>query len=111
MPSVAVAVDGRRLGSIGAQLGGNSLVPNTMTPIRVSLSAGSHRLSVTPTDPTLAPGGGGSTVLFAIFITPARGAGQQSLKTVSPIRWRSLCGRPYEWVEVVRPRPVTLAHA
>jgi hypothetical protein len=111
MPAVAVAVDGHRLASIGAQLGGNSLVPNTITPLRLFLSAGSHRLSVTPTDPTLEPGGGGSTVLFAIFLTPARGAGEQLLKTVSPLRWRSLCGRPYEWVEVVRPRPVALAHA
>src|SRR5262249_46116786 len=65
MPAVTVAVDGRRLGSIGGQLGGNSLVPNTMTPLRAQLSAGVHRLSVHVGGSTLAPGGGGSMVLFA----------------------------------------------
>jgi hypothetical protein len=113
MPAVAVAVDGHRLTSIGGQLGGNSLVPNTITPIRVFLSGGSHRLSVTPTDPIVEPGGGGSSVLFAIFLTPATGAGQQVLRSVSPLRWRTLCGRSYEWVEAVRshPRPPARVHA
>jgi hypothetical protein len=113
MPAVAVAVDGHRLTSIGGQLGGNSLVPNTITPVRVFLSAGSHRLSVTPTEPALEPGGGSPSVLFAIFLTPARGAGQQVLRSVSPLRWHSLCGRPYEWVEAVRshPAPVPRVHA
>jgi hypothetical protein len=104
MPAVTVAVDGRRLGSIGGQLGGNSLVPNTMTPLPVRLSAGVHRLSVHLGGSTLAPGGGGSMVLFAIFLTPVRGAGEQPLRAVAPGRWRSLCDRPYEWIEAVRSR-------
>jgi hypothetical protein len=113
MPAVTVAVDGLRLASIGAQLGGNSLVPNTMTPLPVFLPAGEHRLSVTPGDPALEPGGGGSAVLFAIFLTPSRDAGRQLLRVVPPTNWRALCGRSFEWVEVVRPgrRPVTTAHA
>jgi hypothetical protein len=113
MPAVTVAVDGRRLASIGAQLGGNSLVPNTITPLRAFLRAGEHRISVTPADPTFVPGGGGSAVLFAIFLTPSTRAGQQLLHAISPLRWRSLCGGSYEWVEAVRPRPgsVALAHA
>ena len=113
MPAVTVAVDGRRLASIGAQLGGNSLVPNTITPLPVFLPAGEHRLSVTPGDPALEPGGGGSAVLFAIFLTPSRDAGRQLLRVVPATNWRALCGRSFEWVEVVRPgrRPVTTAHA
>jgi hypothetical protein len=104
MPAVTVAVDGRGLGSIGGQLGGNSLVPNTMTPLRARLSAGVHRLSLHASGSTLAPGGGGSMVLFAIFLTPAQGAGEQPLRAVAPGRWRSLCARPYDWIEAVRSR-------
>jgi len=113
MPAVTVAVDGRRLGSIGGQLGGNSLVPNTMTPLPAHLSAGIHRLSVGAEGSTLAPGGGGSMVLFAVFLTPAHGVGREPLRAVAPGRWRSLCARSYQWIEAVRsgPRPRAGAHA
>jgi hypothetical protein len=111
MPQVKVSVDERPLGSIGAQLGGNSLVPNTMTPLRVSLSAGRHRLSVTRGGSSLAPGNGGSAVLYGIFLTPANAAGQEPLDVVAPGSWRSLCGRPYEWIEVVRSSPSSVAGA
>jgi hypothetical protein len=113
MPAVTVEIDGRRLGSIGGQLGGNSLVKNTMTPLQAQLSAGTHRLSVRAGGSTLGPGGGGSMVLFAIFLTPASGAGQQPLRAVAPARWRSLCARSYEWIEAVRsqPAPVAGVHA
>ena len=33
MPAVQVRVDGRPLASIGGQLSGNSLVPNTVPPL------------------------------------------------------------------------------
>jgi hypothetical protein len=101
MPTVRVNVDGRPLASIGAQLGGNSLVLNTMTPLPVSLSAGRHRLSVARAGFTLAPGEGGSAALYGLFLTPASAAAQQPLHTVPPRRWRALCGRSYEWIEVV----------
>jgi len=102
MPTVKVDLDGRPLPSIGAQLGGNSLVPNAITPLPVSLSAGLHRLSVTRGGSTLAPGDGGSAVLFGIFLTPRGAAVQEPLHVVAPDRWRALCGRSYDWVEVVR---------
>jgi hypothetical protein len=104
MPAVGVALDGHRLGSIAGQLGGNSLAQNTMTPLRARLSAGVHRLSIRTGGSTLAPGGGGSMVLFAVFLTPAKGAGEQPLSAVPAGRWRSLCARSHEWVEVVRAR-------
>ena len=101
MPAIGVSVDGRPLASIGAQLGGNSLVPNTLTPLPVSLSAGRHRVSVVRGGLALAPGDGGSAVLFAIFLTPAKAPAQPPLYAVPPGRWRSLCGRSYEWIEVI----------
>jgi len=95
-------LDGHPLASVGAQLGGNSLVWNTLAPLRVALSAGRHSLSVRRAGSTLAPGDGGAAVLYAIFLTPAQGAGLQALRTASPARWRSLCGHPSEWIEAVR---------
>ncbi len=71
MPSVSLSVDGRPLASIAGQLDGNSLVPDTVPPIPVRLSAGAHRLSLTRHGFTLAPGDGGQAVLDAIFLTPA----------------------------------------
>jgi hypothetical protein len=101
MPTVTVGVDGHRLASIGGQLGGNSVVTNTITPLPVSLSAGPHRLSVARTGVSLAPGDGGSADLYGIFLTPADAPAQQPLLAVASADWRSLCGRPYEWIEVV----------
>ncbi len=75
MPAVSVSVDGHPLASIDGQLDGNSLVPDTITPLRLRLSAGAHRVSVARGGFTLAPGNGGAAVLDAIFLTPAGPAG------------------------------------
>jgi hypothetical protein len=74
MPRVGVAVDGRQLASIAGQLAGNSLVPDTATPIRVRLAAGAHVLTVTRAGFSLAPGNGSAAVLASAFLTPARGS-------------------------------------
>jgi hypothetical protein len=101
MPDVQVRVDGQLVASVAGQLSGNSLVPNTVPPLPVALSAGSHRLTVTRGSSTLAPGEAGSTVLSAIFLTPAAYDPQRALQTVAVDRWRALCGRRYSWVELV----------
>jgi hypothetical protein len=101
MPSVTLSVDGHRLASIAAQLGGNSVVLNAMAPVPVSLSAGRHRLSLARGGFTLGPGDGGYAYLYGLFLTPASAAAQQPLRGASPSGWRELCGRPYEWIEVV----------
>ena len=101
MPSVSLSIDGHRLASIGAQLGGNSVVLNPMTPVPVSLSAGRHRLTLSRGGFTLAPGNGGSAYLYGLYLAPAGIASQQSLLSVSASHWRSLCGRSYRWVEVL----------
>jgi hypothetical protein len=103
MPTVRVGVDGRSLGSIGGQLGGNSLVADTMTPLPVSLAAGPHRLSVARGGLSLAPGDGGSAVLDAIFLAPAAVPARQLLRVAPGGAWRSLCGHADAWIELVRP--------
>ncbi len=101
MPTVSLGVDGHHLASIGAQLGGNSVVLNPMTPVPVSLSAGRHRLTLSRGGFTLAPGEGGSAYLYSLYLAPAGIAAQQPLRSVAASRWRSLCGRSYEWIEAV----------
>jgi hypothetical protein len=100
MPSVALAVDGRPLASIGGQLSGNSLVPDTLPPLPVRLSAGPHRLTVTRGRSGLAPGDGGSAVLEAVFLTPAT-TDPRRLDTAPLAGWRALCARPHQWVELL----------
>jgi hypothetical protein len=102
MPAVTLSVDGVRVAAIAGQLDGNSLVADTMTPIAVRLSAGRHRITVTRGGFTLAPGDGGAAVLDAIFLTPAGAAAREVLSLAPAASARSLCGRPYNWVEIVR---------
>jgi hypothetical protein len=101
MPRVGVAVDGREIGAIAGQLSGNSLVPDTATPIAVHLSAGAHRLSITRAGFSAAPGNGGAAVLDAAFLTPAH-TPARTLRALSLGDGRAaLCARSYLWVETL----------
>jgi hypothetical protein len=102
MRPVQVSVDGRPLGSVGAQVGGNSLNPDVMAPLRVALSAGPHVLSITRGGFSLAPGNGGWAILDGISLTPDGSPSNESLRSVPLSQWRSLCGRTYAWIEAVR---------
>ncbi len=104
MRALRIAVDGRQLGSLGAQLGGNSLVPNTLSPLSARLAAGLHVLTIARPGADLAPGDGGAALLSAAFLTPAGPAGEPMLRVVAAARWRSLCGRKLQWIEPV-PKP------
>jgi hypothetical protein len=101
MRELRVWIDGRLLGSLGGQLGGNSLIPNTLSPLRVRLSRGEHTLALTRLGASLAPGDGGAALLTAIFLTPSTRAGEPRLVNVSPVDARSLCGRSVQWLELV----------
>ena len=103
MPAVGVSVDGRPLASIAGQLTGVATDPDTMAPLRVRLTAGVHRLTIARgSSSPLAPGSGGSAILDSIFLTPVGAGGQATLHVTPAARWRSLCGRALEWIEVVR---------
>jgi len=101
MRPLQVAVDGRQLGSLGGQLGGNTLVANTFSPLTVKLAAGAHTLAIARSGANVAPGDGGAAVLAGVFLTPASPAGQPALVTAPVVRWRSLCRRPAQWVELL----------
>ena len=84
MPPIHIGLDGRALATLEGQLAGNSLVPDTATPIAVRLSAGEHRLTVSRSGFSLARGNGGSAMLDAVFLAPAH-APARVLRTL-PVR-------------------------
>jgi hypothetical protein len=102
MPAVTVSVDGRQLSSISGQLTGVATDPDTMAPLPVQLSAGSHRVTITRRSGNpLAPGAGGSAILDSIFLTPIGSGARATLRVTPATQWRSLCGRRLEWIEEV----------
>jgi len=101
MPTLDLAIDGRALPPVGGELSGNSLVPDTVPPIPIRLSAGPHRLLVTRRHNNLAPGDNGWEALDAVFLTPAGATAQPALSTIPAASWRSLCGRQYQWIELL----------
>lgn len=100
MRAIGIAVDGRPLGSLGGQLGGNSLVLNTFSPLPVRLSAGAHTLTIARPGTSLGPGDNGAAVLDGVFLTAAGSTGRPSLISVPTSRWRSLCAHTLQWVEI-----------
>jgi hypothetical protein len=100
MRELRVSIDGHALGSLAGQLGGNSLVANTLSPLRVRLSAGPHTIAIARPGIGLAPGDGGAAVLSAILLTPVGPAGEPALRVVHAGGVRSLCARPLQWVEL-----------
>jgi hypothetical protein len=100
MPAIGVRIDGRALGSVSGQLDGNSLVPDTISVVRVRLSAGRHRFELSRGGFSFAPGSGGSAVLDAVFLAPA-GLAARTLLQVPVASWRALCARAYAWVELL----------
>ena len=70
MRPLTVRVDGRTLGTLAEQLDGNSLVVNVLTPLRTSLGAGRHTLTLTRPGADLAPGDGGAATLAAMLLAP-----------------------------------------
>jgi hypothetical protein len=101
MRTVAISLDGRTVGSIGGQVGGDAVVPETSAPTTVRLAAGSHTLALALSGASLGPGGGSSDFLSSIFLTPAGAGGSQQVRAVAPAAWRSLCGHRYVWIEAV----------
>ena len=101
MPSIAIAVDGRRLTRVEGQLSGNSLVPDTLAPLRLQLGRGAHRLTVARNGFSLAPGNGGSAVLDAAFLTPASTPARVLQALPAGASRRVLCRRRYRRIELV----------
>jgi hypothetical protein len=65
----------------------------------VGLDSGVHRVEVRVPGGSLEPGNGAPVTIGPVAFVADRPA---RLETVAPARWRSLCGRRLDWIEVVR---------
>lgn len=94
---IGAYVDGRRVGS----------AYQVNTPAQwlsvgtLRLRPGRHTLELRRGGRRLAPGDGYTGVLGPLALAPLA---RERLETVTPARARSLCGRPWDWIELVRGR-------
>jgi len=94
---LAVALDGREVGSMSRQLDGRGQYERLGT---ATLAPGMHVVTLSRGGRTLAPGGGGGRV-GPLVLTPASEA-PPAVRTLPPGAWRTLCGRELDWIELVR---------
>jgi hypothetical protein len=95
---VDVEVDGRRVGALRRELSGRG----EYAPVGASieLAAGPHRVRIVRAGRSLSPGAAASSI-GPLMLTPA-GAAAPEVRRVAPRDWRSLCGMPLDWIEIVR---------
>ena len=94
---LAVTIDGRRLGSVASQTGNEG---NYARPLRVELAAGRHGLTLERGGGSLRPGDAAPSTLARIVFEPAR-QGPPEVRHLPAQRWRQLCDKPVDWVEIV----------
>jgi hypothetical protein len=70
----------------------------------VSLTPGNHQLRIVRGGGSLHPGNGAVNQLGLISLTPPASTARR-VTILPPARWRQLCGRRLDWVELVRPNP------
>jgi hypothetical protein len=91
-----VLLDGRLVGLPAAQSGDDGTVIYVAT---ARLTAGRHTLRLLRGGGGLRPDDAGSTVLDGIVLEPLS-AERESVQSVAPSAWHSLCGRPLDWIEL-----------
>lgn len=95
--ALSVTIDGRPLGSVQGQSGNEG---NYARVGAVRLTRGSHLLTLDRPGGGLRPADGTPSSLSAVVLEPkADGA---DVRELPPQRWRLLCGRPVDWVEIVK---------
>jgi hypothetical protein len=92
-----LAVDGRRIGEVAYESGGNG---NYATSLPVTLAAGTHRFTVSRGGGTWHPGDNAPSRLVRIVLEPQ---GEARTVDAAPAEWRSICARDdVDWVEAIR---------
>ncbi len=91
-----VFLDGRLVGSPSEVFGEDA---NKYPVATVSLSAGEHKLTMIRGGGSLEPGDKASTVIDGGILEPLT-AERETVASVAPRAWHSLCGRWLDWLEV-----------
>jgi hypothetical protein len=95
---IEVRVDGR---TIGEARGVNNL-GQWLPAGTVELDAGRHELQLSRPGGSLAPGDGYRGELGPLVLEPLNA--EPRLEEVAPARARDLCGRSWDWIELIRPQ-------
>ena len=91
-------VDGHLVGSLSYDLG----APGQITSVgSVTVSAGKHEVAVVRPPNNLTPGDGGTTRTIGPVLL-LRGSAVPPVTEVGPSASPSLCGKPLDWLEIVR---------
>jgi hypothetical protein len=96
---VEVRIDGRRVGAVRDEL---SQPASWIELNELRLEAGRYRVELVRGGGTLAPGNGDGRRMLGPLALRRVGASPR-VSTLPPRRWRSLCGGPLAWAEVIRP--------
>ena len=99
---VRVSVDGRQVASLVNDVKYEGLA---QVVARVRLEAGLHDLQIDRAGGNLAPGNGAGGAIGPAALTPA--GARPVVRALAPDDYREACGRPVDWVEVVRGVPFT----
>jgi hypothetical protein len=91
-----VFIDGRPVGAPSAQPGEDG---NVIDVGNVTVSAGQHVIVLVRGGGSLRPGDAATAMIDGVYLEQI-GAESESVVTVSPHAWRSLCGRNLDWIEV-----------
>jgi hypothetical protein len=92
-----VLLDGRLVGTPTAQSGDDGTMIDVAT---VRLAAGSHTLRLLRGGGDLRPDDAGSTAIDGVVLEPLSNE-RESVQTIAPGAWRTLCGRSLDWVEIL----------
>jgi hypothetical protein len=93
-----VLVDGHQVGAPSAESGDDG---NVIDVARVRLSAGSHSIELLRYGGDLRPDDAGSTLIDGIVLeSVGAGAESETVQSIAPSAWRSLCGQPLDWLEL-----------
>jgi hypothetical protein len=94
--ALRATIDGGPAGSVANVSGGNG---NVLRFATVMLSAGAHVLELARGGGGPAPGDAAVTSIRALALAPAA-AEAEPVRTVPVARWRTLCGRRLDWIEI-----------
>jgi hypothetical protein len=92
-----VLIDGRLVGAPAQQSGDDATMVYAGT---VSLAAGKHSLRLLRGGGDLRPDDAGSTAIDGVVLEPLSNE-RESVQTIAPSAWRTLCGRSLDWVEIL----------
>jgi hypothetical protein len=93
---VHVLIDDNPVGAAAGQSGGDG---NMIDVGQVRVEAGPHVISLVRGGGGAGPGNDSGTQIDGIYLESV-GVERETVATVRPQAWHSLCGRPLDWLEI-----------